>query len=92
MGWQQRAWYLGEHGKALFDTNGNAGPTVWCDGRVVGGWAQRPDGEVVFRLLEDVGTAAARAIAAEAARLTAWLDGVRLKPRFPTPLQRELSA
>jgi hypothetical protein len=92
MGWQQRAWYLGEHGKALFDTNGNAGPTVWCDGRVVGGWAQRPGGEVVFRLLEDVGSAAADAIAAEAARLTTWLDGVRVMPRFPTPLLRELSA
>ena len=27
--------------------NGNAGPTVWWDGRVVGGWAQRRDGEIV---------------------------------------------
>ena len=37
MGWKQRSWYLGGHGPALFDRNGNAGPTVWCDGRVVGG-------------------------------------------------------
>ena len=61
MGWSgSRAWYVGEHAKALFDRSGNIGPTVWCDGRVVGGWAQRADGEVVFRLLEDIGTAAPR--------------------------------
>lgn len=92
MGWQQRAWYLGDHGKALFDTNGNAGPTVWSDGRVVGGWAQRKSGEIVFRLLEDVGMGTADAVAAEAARLTEWLGDVRVTPRFPTPLQRELVA
>ncbi len=90
MGWQQRGWYLGDHGKALFDTNGNAGPTVWSDGRVVGGWAQRKSGEVVFRLLEDVGLEAAGAVATEAERLTEWLGDVRVTPRFPTPLQRQL--
>ena len=92
MGWQQRGWYLGDHGKALFDTNGNAGPTVWCDGRVVGGWAQRKSGEVVFRLLDDIGRQAADAVSAEAARLTKWLGDVRVTPRFPTPLQKELVA
>ncbi|MDQ4089289.1 MAG: winged helix DNA-binding domain-containing protein [Actinomycetota bacterium] len=92
MGWKQRDWYLGGYGKALFDTNGNAGPTVWSDGRIVGGWAQRKSGDVVFRLLEDVGVGAADAVAAEAARLTAWLGDVRVTPRFPTPLQRELVA
>ena len=92
MGWQQRSWYLGDHVGTLFDTNGNAGPTTWCDGRVVGGWAQRKDGEVVHRLLEDVGSAAAEAIAAEAGRLERWLGDVRISPRFPTPLQRELVA
>jgi hypothetical protein len=92
MGWQQRDWYLGGHAKTLFDTNGNAGPTVWCDGRVVGGWAQRKTGEVVFQLLDDVGTEAAAAIDAEAARLTGWLGDVRVTPRFPTPLQRRLIA
>jgi hypothetical protein len=50
MGWTDRRWFLGEHGPALFDRSGNAGPTVWWDGRIVGGWAQRADGEVVFRL------------------------------------------
>jgi hypothetical protein len=92
MGWQQRSWYLGDHVEALFDRNGNAGPTVWCDGRVVGGWAQRTDGEVVHRVLEDVGSAAEQAVAAEADRLQRWLGDVRISPRFPTPLQRELVA
>lgn len=93
MGWQRRDWYLGDYAKALFDTNGNAGPTVWCDGRVIGGWVQRKaTGEVVFRLLEDAGAEVAAAVEAEAARLTEWLGPVRVTPRFPTPLQRQLSA
>lgn len=92
MGWQHRAWYLGDYGKALFDTNGNAGPTVWCDGRIVGGWAQRKSGEVVYRLLEDIAAEGADAVEEEAARLAAWLGDVRVTPRFPTPLQRELIA
>jgi winged helix DNA-binding protein len=91
MGWTERDWYLGPHRPALFDTNGNAGPTVWCDGRVVGGWAQRPDGEVVVHLLEPVGDEAAAAIDAEAGRLHQWLDAVPVIPKFRTPLERRLS-
>jgi hypothetical protein len=93
MGWKQRDWYLGTYGKALFDTNGNAGPTVWSDGRIIGGWAQRKTtGEVVFRLLEDAGNEVAAAVGAEAARLTDWLGDIRITPRFPTPLQKQLAA
>jgi len=90
MGWKERAWYLGEHGPALFDRNGNAGPTVWWNGRVVGGWAGRKDGEMVFRLLEDVGADAVRAIEAEAERLQSWLGDTKVVPRFATPLAKEL--
>ena len=58
MGWVSRDWYLGPHGPTLFDRSGNPGPTVWVDGRVVGGWAQRAsDGRVVHRLLEKVSAA-----------------------------------
>jgi len=46
---------------------------------------------VVVRLLEDVGIEASTAIAARATALTAWVEGVRVMPRFPTPLQLELS-
>jgi hypothetical protein len=92
MGWQSRDWYLGAHGPALFDRSGNVGPTVWCDGRIVGGWAQQPSGEIAVRLLEDVGTDAKHAIEVEAARLRDWLGTTRVTPRFRTPLERELSA
>lgn len=92
MGWAGRDWYLGDHRTALFDRNGNAGPTVWWDGRVIGGWAQRAGGEVVVRLLEDVGAAAADAVETAAADLQGWLGDVRVIPRFRTPLERELSS
>ena len=92
MGWQARDWYLGPHGPALFDRTGNIGPTVWWEGRIVGGWAQRPSGEVACRLLEDVGSDATATISAEAAALEAWLGPARITPRFRTPLERELSA
>jgi Winged helix DNA-binding domain len=100
MGWRERAWYVGEHGPALFDRSGNIGPTVWWDGRIVGGWAQRQDGEIAVRLLEDTGAEAATAIAAEAQRLREWIGSgpsgpshprTRITPRFRTPLERELA-
>ena len=94
MGWKQRDWYLGDLGPQVFDRNGNAGPAVWWSDRIVGGWAQRATGEVVLRLLVDVGRDGAAAVDAEAARLQAWLDaaGAIVKPRFPTPLLKELCA
>ena len=92
MGWAGRDFYLGPHRPALFDRNGNAGPAVWWDGGVVGGWAQRPSGELVHRLLTDVGADATAAIEAEAARLADWLGPIRVTPRFRTPLERELVA
>jgi Winged helix DNA-binding domain len=90
MGWQGREWYLGAHKSALFDSSGNAGPTIWVDGRIVGGWAIRAGGEVRTKLLEDVGRAASLAVDTEAARLTAWLQGAPAVPRFPTPLSKQL--
>ena len=92
MGWKGRDWYLGPHRAALFDRNGNVGPTIWSDGRVVGGWAQRPDGTVAFRLLEDVGAEAAASAETAAARLAALLGEARVVPRFRTPLERDLVA
>ncbi len=91
MGWRDRAWYVGEHAPALFDRSGNIGPTAWWDGRIVGGWAQRKDGEIAVRLLEDIGAEASAAIAAEAQRLREWIGPVRITPRFRTPLERELA-
>ncbi|MER6703572.1 winged helix DNA-binding domain-containing protein [Streptomyces fumanus] len=95
MGWQRRDWYLApELRPALFDRSGNVGPTVWWDGRVIGGWAQRPGGEIVWRVLDrtGVGREAEAAIAAAAERLRGWVGTARVTPRFRTPLEKELSA
>ena len=92
MGWFERDWYLGPHRKALFDRAGNGGPSIWWDGRIVGGWGQNGDNAVVVRLLEDVGSEAKHAIEAARERLDAWIGGLRVTPRFRTPLEMELSA
>ena len=93
MGWKDRAWYFGDHTPQLFDSNGNAGPTVWWNGRVIGGWGQRkPDGEVRYRLLERVPAHVAGLIDEEAADLQDWLGDVCVTPRFGTPLDKELRA
>jgi len=90
MGWKDRDWYLGPHGPELFDRMGNAGPTIWCDGRVVGGWAQRRDGEIAYRLVEDIGRAATAVVGAAAEAVGKLVGDIRYTPRFPTPLEREL--
>ena len=90
MGWKQRDWYLGPHGPKLFDANGNAGPTIWWEGRIVGGWSQRRDGEIALGLLEDVGADGRAAIDAEVTRLQAWIGDVRFSPGFLPPFQRSL--
>jgi hypothetical protein len=92
MGWVRREWYLGEHQAPLFDRTGNIGPTVWWQGRVVGGWAQRASGEIVHRELEDVGADGRAAIERAADRLRGWLGAVRVTPKFRTPLEKELAS
>lgn len=95
MGWAMagRDWYLGDDLRAaMYDRSGNIGPTVWWDGRIVGGWAQRSDGTIVHRLLSDVGAGGERAIEQRVAELQAWLGDVRVTPRFRAPLEKELSA
>ena len=39
-------------------------------------------------MLEDVGADGRRALDAEADRLTEWLGGARVLPRFPSPLSK----
>lgn len=93
MGWTDRDFYLdSEHRKQLFDSNGNAGPTAWADGRVVGGWWQSDDGVVQLQLLDDIGREHTAALRARAEELSAWLAGRRVLPRFPSPLAKSVSA
>lgn len=81
MGWKEREWYLGEHAPHLFDSTGNIGPSVWCDGRIVGGWGQSQEGRIGIKLLEDVGSDAQKAIDEAADRLSTYIGATRLPPR-----------
>ena len=94
MGWKDRSWYLPEHvGATLFDRTGNAGPAIWWNGQVVGGWAHRASGEVATRLLVDIGVDGVAAVDTEAERVRTWLaaSGTIVKPRFAGPLHKELA-
>ena len=91
MGWKDRGWYLGDRATDLFDRNGNAGPTVWANGRVVGAWAQTDQGEVVVELFARLDAATRARLDTERGRLAAWLRDVRIRPRFGTALARELA-
>jgi hypothetical protein len=62
---------------------------VWWDGRIVGGWRQSDTGEVILQVLEDVGAEGLDALEQERARLTEWLGGTRVLPRFPSPLSKD---
>ncbi|MDJ0392282.1 winged helix DNA-binding domain-containing protein [Rhodococcus sp. G-MC3] len=90
MGWKQREWYLGEHKAPLFDTFGNVGPTIWSDGRIVGGWAVGPEGRVATEVFDKVGRSVVAEAKAEAGRITDLLDGRAITPSFPTPLEKRL--
>jgi Winged helix DNA-binding domain len=88
MGWFERDWYLGPHRSQVFDRYGNAGPTAWWNGRVVGGWYQDDSARVQLQLTEDPGRDGRRALQRRADELTSWLAGVRITPRFPSPLSK----
>ncbi len=89
MGWKTRGFHLGEHVEKVFDRNGNAGPTAWWRGRIVGVWYQQDDGRVEVVLVEDVPRAARRALEATAAELTGWLDGDVVRSVYLSPLARQ---
>ncbi len=88
MGWKERDWYLCGLGPRVFDLNGNAGTSAWVDGRIVGSWIQDDDAVVRVYLLADVARDARRRLKDEAARLTEWLDGVRVGTVYPSPAMK----
>lgn len=91
MGWKQRDFHLDPaHGPLLFDRNGNGGATIWVDGRIVGGWAQRADGTIALRVLEDIGAERHAEVESKAHELEQLLGGTRFTPRFPAPLHAQL--
>lgn len=92
MGWKQRDWYLGTHESSLFDRNGNAGPTVWVDGRAVGAWAIRRSGDIAWELVESIPAARIAEVEIEATALEDWLEGTVISPRFTSPLHDAIRA
>jgi hypothetical protein len=91
MGWKEREWYLGSHKAALFDRNGNIGPSIWRNGRIIGGWGQNHQRKVIYRILEPVSSRVIKDFAKEAAAVEEWIGDTKVTPRFRTPLEAELA-
>jgi len=85
-----RRFLAAEHHAKVFDRAGNAMPTVWVNGRVVGAWGQRKDGNVIYGLFEQVGEEERALLESEVQRLEGFLGGEFLPPRTHTPFTRAL--
>lgn len=77
MGWRERGFLLAD-GLApyAYDTVGNGVATAWVDGRIVGTWTQDADARVTVHPRSALAVADTELLDAEAARLTAFLDGL----------------
>ncbi|MGB7450452.1 MAG: winged helix DNA-binding domain-containing protein [Ornithinimicrobium sp.] len=90
MGWKGRAFYLTPGSEAAWDRNGNAGPTIWVDGAVVGAWAQRADGEIRLHYFRPVPARRRAQVARRAEQVSQWLADTRIAWRFPGAINAEL--
>jgi hypothetical protein len=90
MGWKQREWYLPSTSLAVFDGVGNGGPSLWVDGRVVGGWAQTKDGSIHVHYFERVGADRRREIDQRIDELKSWIGETRFTVRFPGDIHARL--
>lgn len=90
MGWKGRSWYLPVAAADAFDRNGNAGATLWVDGRVVGAWAQSTDGTLLTHYFERVGAARRRELDERLAVLAGAVGATRFTVRFPGRVQARL--
>jgi hypothetical protein len=91
MGYADRRRFLApEHNAQVFDRAGNAMPTVWVNGQVVGAWGQRKNGEVVYGLFEEGNEEKQTLLKAEAQRLEEFLGGEYLPLRTHTAFARSL--
>nr|MBA2463771.1 winged helix DNA-binding domain-containing protein [Nocardioidaceae bacterium] len=87
MGWKQRDWYLHSACADAFDRFGNAGPTLWVDGRVVGAWAQARAGELRTHYFVPVPAGRRREIDVLLDRLRSLVGETRFSVRFPGRIQ-----
>jgi Winged helix DNA-binding domain len=86
MGWRDRGFYLdAKHTPYLFDSAGNAGTTVWVNGRIIGCWVQDDNERVRPILLEGVSRDVRRLLDVEAARLDQFLRGEHITNVFASP-------
>ncbi|MGC1208807.1 MAG: crosslink repair DNA glycosylase YcaQ family protein, partial [Ornithinimicrobium sp.] len=92
MGWKDREFYAPAGGEAAWDTYGNAGPTVWVDGQVVGAWGQAKDGEIRVHYFAAVPTARQREVQRRARDVEDWLGETRISWRFPGAINTQLLA
>jgi CheY-like chemotaxis protein len=92
MGWKEREWYLPAEAEDTFDRYGNAGPTLWVDGEVVGAWAQAPDGELRSTYLVPVSARRRRQVAARLDDVAAMIGDTRFTVRFPGRVNAKLLA
>jgi hypothetical protein len=90
MGWKERAWYLPDEAADAFDRNGNAGPTIWVDGRVVGAWARRPDGEMRTHYFVSVSRKRRAEVDRRLDEVQTWLGTARFSVRFPGRINAQL--
>ena len=90
MGWKQRDWYLPPGAVESFDSNGNGGPTLWVDGRIVGAWAQTRDGDVLTHYFERVGATRRRDIDLRISELKRFVGSTRFTVRFPGTIHERL--
>jgi hypothetical protein len=92
MGWKERDWYLPPQAATAFDRMGNAGPTIWVDGRVVGVWAQTQAGELRTHLFEPLTRLQQDAVDERLDALASVIGGTRFTVRFPSPVSAALAA
>lgn len=90
MGWKERAWYLGKRSDRLFDRNGNAGPTIWLNGQVIGGWAQKTNGEIALEIHHSLQPDQRRLVDEQIGRVKNLVGDTRFRVRFPPRNQRDL--
>ncbi len=92
MGYHDRRRFLDPaHQDKVFDRAGNALPTLWAGGRVVGAWQQRKDGTVACGLFAAASGRAAAQLEREARRVEAFYGGELVPPRTSTPFCRALA-
>lgn len=92
MGWKERSWYLPAASADAFDRRGNAGPTLWADGRVVGAWAQAKDGRLLTHYFERVAAERREQLTERLATLAAEIGETRFTVRFPGLIQPRILA